>query len=125
MDQIEALVLDQSVEQSVQRSDGTLDAKAVNAQERPEGQPGLAREAVIADDEDEDVLAAGDAGAPELREEGFHGLEGAGAGEALDDGEIGVVVVGEAPVVFASVVEDLEGEVEVLLAAHHGGQALR
>lgn len=125
MDQIEALVLDQSVEQSVQRSDGTLDAETVDAQERAEGQSGLAREAVTADDEDEEVLAAGDAGGSEAREKRFHGLEGAGAREALDDGEIGVVVVGEARVVFASMIEDLEGEVEVLLAGDHGDQALR
>lgn len=61
----------------------------------------------------------------QLGEEGLHGVEGAGAGELVDDGSVGVVVVAEVRVVVTGVVEDLEGEVEVLLAGDHGDEAFR
>jgi hypothetical protein len=42
----------------------------------------------------------------------------------LDDGVVGVVIVGKTVVEFASVVEDLDGKVEILLASDHGDEAL-
>ena len=45
--------------------------------------------------------------------------------EASNNGMIGVVVVGEARMEVASIMEDLKGEVKVLLACEHGDQALR
>lgn len=59
----------------------------------------------------------------QLGEEGLHGVEGSSAGELVDDGEVGFVVVAEVRVVVTGVVEDLEGEVEVVLAGDHGDQA--
>lgn len=47
----------------------------------------------------------------------------ASTSEAGDDGEISVVVVGEIGVEFASIMEDLEGEVKVLLAGDDGDEA--
>ena len=58
-----------------------------------------------------------------MGEEGFDGVEGASASELVDDGEVGVVVVVEAGVVVGGVVEDLKGEIEVLLADDDGGEA--
>lgn len=49
--------------------------------------------------------------------------EEAGAGEAGDDGKVGVVGVGEVGVEFSGELEDLEGEVEVLLAGDDGDEA--
>lgn len=42
----------------------------------------------------------------------------------MNDGMISIVVVGKSGVKFAGVVEDLKGEVEILLASDHSDEAL-
>lgn len=81
-------------------------------------------EAVVTDYGDEEVLAEAEAREAKLGEEGLHGGEGAGAGELFDHGVVGFIVVGKFGVELSYMVEDLDGEVEVLLAAEHGGEAL-
>lgn len=58
---------------------------------------------------------------PELcnRENLFDVFELARSREFLDNGVIGIVIMGESRVVFACVVENLKGEVEILLASDH------
>lgn len=51
--------------------------------------------------------------------------EGTCAGELLNHGVVGVVIMGKIGMEFVGVVEDLEGEVEILLAVDHGDEALR
>ena len=58
----------------------------------------------------------------ELREEEFHGFEGALAREFVDDGAVGVVIMRKVGVEFAGVEEDLEAKIEVLLAVDHGDE---
>lgn len=59
----------------------------------------------------------------ELREERFNSVEGACAGELVDDGVVSFVVMVKVGVVFSGVIEDLEGEVEILLTVDHGDKA--
>lgn len=59
----------------------------------------------------------------ELREKRFDRVEGAGARELLDDGDISVAVVVKSGMEFSGVEEDLEGEIEVFLAKDHGNEA--
>lgn len=58
----------------------------------------------------------------QLDEEGLHGVECASTGELVDNGEVGVVGVVEVRVIVGGVVEDSEGEVEVLLAGDDGDE---
>lgn len=81
-------------------------------------------EAVISDNSDKKIFAAFDLGILELRYEGFHGFEGTCTREFLDDGLVGVEIMAKVGVELASVEEDLEGEIEVLLAIDHGDEAL-
>lgn len=60
-----------------------------------------------------------------MREHRFHGVKSASARELVDNGVVGVVIMRETRVVFACVVEDLEGELEILLACDHGNKAFR
>ncbi|KAK8500409.1 hypothetical protein V6N13_028104 [Hibiscus sabdariffa] len=84
---------------------------------------GRGSEAVIPDHRDKKFFAAFNLGILELRDERFHGFEGARAGELLDDGLVGVVIMEKVGVEFAGVKEDLEGKIEVLLAVDHGDEA--
>lgn len=59
----------------------------------------------------------------QLREQIFGLLEFTSPREFLDDGVVGIVVMGKPRVVFACVVEYLEGEVEVLLSSDHRYEA--
>lgn len=61
----------------------------------------------------------------EVGEEEFELGEASGAGELVDEGVVGAVGVGEAGVEVAGVVEDADGEIEVVLPADHGDEALR
>lgn len=78
----------------------------------------------MADEGDEEVLVAAEAGAEEVGEEGVDEVEGAGAEEAEDEGVVGVVTMAETRVVLGGVVEDSEGEVEVGFAGDEGDEAL-
>ena len=51
-------------------------------------------------------------------------MKSAGTRETVEDGVVGVVVMGKARVEFGGVVEDLEGEVEVGFASVEGDEAL-
>lgn len=116
--------MNHGIEEGVEGSHRGRDAEVSDQEEGPESALGAIGEAVVADDGDEEVLAGADAGAAEVGEEGLHGGEGACAGEPFDHGLVGLEVVGEIGVEVPGVVKDLEGEVEVLLAAEHGGEAL-
>ena len=59
----------------------------------------------------------------ELREQGFHRFKGACAREFVDDGVVGVVILGKIGVEFSGVEEYLEGKIEVLLTVDHGNEA--
>jgi hypothetical protein len=102
-----------------------LDVEGVDAEEGFNGEVRFGVEAVSSNDIDEKVFAAFDVRATEVGEKGFEGREFAGTAEAVDDGVVGVVIVGKTRVEFSGVVEDLEGKVEILLASDHGDQALR
>lgn len=102
-----------------------LDTEFRNGDECSEGEFGPAHDAVIANEGDEEVFAAPEIGVAEVGEEWVDVLKSAGAREAADDGVVGVVIMGKSGVVFAGVVENLEGEVEFGFASDEGDEALR
>lgn len=97
----------------------------LDTEEGAEGGLGTGSEAVVSDEGNEEIFPAFEARAEELGEEGVDGAELAGAGELEEDGVVGVVGVAEARVEIAGVVEDLEGQVQVVLAGDDLDEALR
>lgn len=118
------MILNQSVQQRIQGPHRALDAEFRDGDECSEGEFGAAHDAVIANEGDEEVFAASEIGVAEVGEEWVDVLKSAGAGEAADDGVVGVVIMGKSGVVFAGVVENLEGEVEFGFASDEGDEAL-
>lgn len=123
MNQFILLVLNQSVQESIEGPYRGFDAKVLDAQEGAEGIFWPAGYAVVPNHCDEEVFSAFDAGLVQLGQKGLHGVKSASSSELVDDGMVSVVVVAEVGVVVAGVVEDLEGEIEVLLAGDHGNKA--
>lgn len=118
------MILNQSVQQCIQGPHRALDTEFRNGNECSEGEFGPAHDAVIANEGDEEVFAAPEIGVAEVGEEWVDVLKSAGAREAADDGVVGVVIMGKSGVVFAGVVENLEGEVEFGFASDEGDEAL-
>ncbi|GAB2265100.1 hypothetical protein Dimus_000167 [Dionaea muscipula] len=117
------LILNQSIQQAVERSRRSVRSEIGHPEERTDRVLGARSEAVVSNQGDEKDLAVVDSGALQLGEEGFGVVELAGVGEAGDDGEVGVEVVGQVSVEVFGIVEDLEGEVEVLLTVNDGDEA--
>lgn len=123
MNQLVLVILNQSIQEGIERSYRGLDAEIFDSQEGEKGLFGSASDAVVSNDGDEEVFAAFDLGFVKLIEKGFHGRESASPSELEDDGVEGVVGVVEVGVVVGGVVENLEGEIEVLLAGDDGDEA--
>lgn len=119
MHQIVPFILNQSVKQSVERPHRSIYTERFDPQEGFDGEFWLTGEPVTSNDVYEQFLAGFDSRTVQSRENLFDVFELARSREFLDNGVIGIVIMGESRVVFACVVENLKGEVEILLASDH------